>query len=72
MQGTVADDDYGLSIARGAFKFAAGDWTVVAQRVRLNALGQSDGASSHFLPISMLRLTRDSGELELWVERSTG
>ncbi|EJD35383.1 hypothetical protein AURDEDRAFT_130652 [Auricularia subglabra TFB-10046 SS5] len=43
LTGSVKDPTYGLSIARGTFKFAAGQWTVVAQRVRMNQLGAKDG-----------------------------
>lgn len=43
LTGSVKDPTYGLSIARGAFKFAASQWTVVAQRVRMNRIGGKDG-----------------------------
>jgi len=51
LTGTVTDDTFGTSIARGAFTWATGSWTVVAQRVKLNTPGAS---------------TAD-GELELFV-----
>ncbi|EJF62717.1 hypothetical protein DICSQDRAFT_57979 [Dichomitus squalens LYAD-421 SS1] len=41
---SVCDADYGLSIGRGSFKFAAGNWTHVKQTVVLNTPGQQDGA----------------------------
>ncbi|KAI0713624.1 hypothetical protein C8Q76DRAFT_731980 [Earliella scabrosa] len=41
---TVCSSDYGLSIGRGAFKFAAGKWTHVKQTVVLNTPGKQDGA----------------------------
>jgi hypothetical protein len=34
---------YGASIARGSFKFARGAWTTVAERVKLNDVGKSNG-----------------------------
>jgi len=34
---------YGASIGRGSFHFAAGSWTTVSQRVRLNDVGQANG-----------------------------
>ncbi|EJD36093.1 hypothetical protein AURDEDRAFT_74614 [Auricularia subglabra TFB-10046 SS5] len=43
LEGTVIDSSYGMSLARGAFNFTPGDWTVVAERVRLNTPGQTDG-----------------------------
>lgn len=43
LEGTIIDSSYGMSLARGAFNFTAGDWTVVAERVRLNAPGKTDG-----------------------------
>ncbi|KAH7098114.1 hypothetical protein BKA62DRAFT_403666 [Auriculariales sp. MPI-PUGE-AT-0066] len=43
LAGTVFEDDFGISVARGAFQFTAGAWTTVAQRVRLNDIGQTNG-----------------------------
>ncbi|KAI0737966.1 hypothetical protein C8Q80DRAFT_289331 [Daedaleopsis nitida] len=40
---TVCESDYGLSVARGSFKFAAGNWTHVRQTVALNTPGKQDG-----------------------------
>ncbi|WVQ99507.1 hypothetical protein IAU59_006642 [Kwoniella sp. CBS 9459] len=40
---SVCDAAYGLSIGRGAWKFALGDWTTVRQDVWLNTPGQNDG-----------------------------
>jgi len=37
---------YGFSIARGAFSFTRGGWTVVTQRVQLNKYGVADGMYS--------------------------
>ncbi|KAF6758179.1 hypothetical protein DFP72DRAFT_845145 [Ephemerocybe angulata] len=37
------NDTYGASIGRGAFTFPRGQWATVAQRVRLNDIGQSNG-----------------------------
>lgn len=39
----MCDATYGLSIGRGSFHFAAGDWTHVSQTVRLNTPGKQDG-----------------------------
>ncbi|EJD40739.1 hypothetical protein AURDEDRAFT_69685 [Auricularia subglabra TFB-10046 SS5] len=44
LEGSETDPTiYGLSIARGAFHFARGNWTVVAQRIKLNTFGKADG-----------------------------
>lgn len=43
LEGTVIDTSYGASLARGAYNFASGEWTVVAERVRLNTPGKADG-----------------------------
>ncbi|KZV97378.1 hypothetical protein EXIGLDRAFT_379233 [Exidia glandulosa HHB12029] len=43
LEGTVIDNSYGMSLARGAFNFTTGDWTVVAERVKLNTPGQANG-----------------------------
>ncbi|KZV85428.1 hypothetical protein EXIGLDRAFT_623077 [Exidia glandulosa HHB12029] len=49
LQNTVIDDSFGVSVARGSFKFATGDWTAVAQRVKLNTVGQKDGELELFV-----------------------
>ena len=41
---SVCDAEYGLSIGRGSFRFAAGNWTHVKQTVVLNTPGVQDGA----------------------------
>ncbi|KAF7790964.1 hypothetical protein EIP86_001923 [Pleurotus ostreatoroseus] len=41
---SVCDEDYGLSIGRGAFNFTPGAWTHVQQTVGLNTPGQQDGS----------------------------
>ncbi|TFK87691.1 polysaccharide lyase family 14 protein [Polyporus arcularius HHB13444] len=40
---SVCESDYGFSIARGAFSFAAGKWTHIRQTVVLNTPGKQDG-----------------------------
>ena len=40
---------YGASVGRGAFHFQAGQWTTVAQRVRLNDAGQANGEIELFV-----------------------
>ncbi|KAJ3821635.1 hypothetical protein F5880DRAFT_1580610 [Lentinula raphanica] len=40
---SVCDAAYGLSIGRGSFVFAPGNWTTVRQTVTLNTPGQQDG-----------------------------
>ena len=40
---SIQHPDYGFSAGRGAFKFTPGRWTTVAERVKLNTVGQSDG-----------------------------
>lgn len=46
---TVHDDTFGISVARGAFTFATGDYTVVAERVKLNTVGKQDGELELFV-----------------------
>ncbi|EPQ55437.1 hypothetical protein GLOTRDRAFT_129709 [Gloeophyllum trabeum ATCC 11539] len=41
--GSRPNGDYGFSVGRGAFGFEGGRWTTVAQRVRLNDIGQENG-----------------------------
>ncbi|OCB91104.1 polysaccharide lyase family 14 protein [Sanghuangporus baumii] len=40
---SVCDTAYGLSVARGAFKFSPGEWTHVRQTVVLNTPGKQNG-----------------------------
>ncbi|WRT66524.1 uncharacterized protein IL334_003483 [Kwoniella shivajii] len=40
---SICESEYGLSIGRGSWKFALGDWTTVRQDVWLNTPGQNDG-----------------------------
>ena len=35
--------DYGFSVGRGAWKFSKGTWTTIAERVKLNGIGEADG-----------------------------
>ncbi|TFK31671.1 polysaccharide lyase family 14 protein [Crucibulum laeve] len=50
---TLADSDcnptYGTSIARGSFFFTPGQWTAVAERVRLNDVGEANGELELFV-----------------------
>ncbi|EPQ55441.1 hypothetical protein GLOTRDRAFT_138978 [Gloeophyllum trabeum ATCC 11539] len=41
--GSRQNPDYEFSVGRGAFGFEGGRWTTVAQRVRLNDIGQENG-----------------------------
>ncbi|VDB91484.1 unnamed protein product [Peniophora sp. CBMAI 1063] len=47
--GTRVNNDYGISVGRGLFSFAAGTWTTVAIRVKLNAVGAEDGQVELFI-----------------------
>ncbi|KAF8061701.1 hypothetical protein FPV67DRAFT_1509975 [Lyophyllum atratum] len=40
---------YGASVGRGSFHFAAGQWTTVSERVRLNDVGQANGELELFV-----------------------
>jgi hypothetical protein len=40
---------YGASVGRGSFHFAAGAWTTVTERVRLNDVGQANGELELFV-----------------------
>ncbi|KAL5534897.1 hypothetical protein ACEPAF_2987 [Sanghuangporus sanghuang] len=43
IEGTIANDQYGYSVARGSFSFPSGEWVAISQRIKLNTPGQSDG-----------------------------
>ncbi|KXN90399.1 hypothetical protein AN958_04268 [Leucoagaricus sp. SymC.cos] len=49
MPNSVCDSTYGISVNRGAFKFATGGWTTVAERVKLNDVGQANGEIELFV-----------------------
>lgn len=52
------DPKFGDSIGRGAFHWASGSWTTVAQRLKLNDAGQSNGEQELFVNgQSVLHLT---------------
>ncbi|WWC89137.1 uncharacterized protein L201_004055 [Kwoniella dendrophila CBS 6074] len=40
---SICDAAYGLSIGRGSWKFALGDWTTIRQDIWLNTPGENDG-----------------------------
>lgn len=40
---SVQHPDYGFSVGMGSWYFAPGQWTVVAERVKMNTVGQEDG-----------------------------
>lgn len=39
------NSDYGFSVGRGLWTFESGQWTAVAERVKMNTVGQADGTS---------------------------
>lgn len=49
--------DFGFSVGRGAFKFSKGAWTTVAERVKLNTVGQADGSSLSSVTCNIRLLT---------------
>ncbi|EJD35519.1 hypothetical protein AURDEDRAFT_75191, partial [Auricularia subglabra TFB-10046 SS5] len=46
---TTQDGSYGISIQRGAYKFVPGQWTIVAERVKLNDVGTANGEIQLFV-----------------------
>lgn len=44
---SVQHPDYGFSVGRGAFRFPAGEWVAIAERVKMNTVGVEDGKSSY-------------------------
>ncbi|THH27546.1 hypothetical protein EUX98_g6647 [Antrodiella citrinella] len=40
---SVQHPDYGFSVGMGSFYFAPGVWTTVAERLKMNTIGQADG-----------------------------
>ncbi|KAH7883456.1 polysaccharide lyase family 14 protein [Phlebopus sp. FC_14] len=40
---STTNSDYGMSVGKGAWTFEPGVWTTIAERVKLNQVGQADG-----------------------------
>lgn len=49
LPGSECNPTYGASIGRDSFKFEPGQWTTVAQRVKLNTAGKADGELDLFV-----------------------
>lgn len=49
MPNSVCDSTYGISVSRGSYSFPAGQWTTIAQRVKLNDVGQANGEIELFV-----------------------
>ncbi|KAG2008452.1 alginate lyase [Coprinopsis cinerea AmutBmut pab1-1] len=43
------DTSFGVSLGRGSFKFPTGEWTTIAERIRLNDVGQANGELELFI-----------------------
>ncbi|EJD05556.1 uncharacterized protein FOMMEDRAFT_145058 [Fomitiporia mediterranea MF3/22] len=41
--GTVVDSSYGYSVGRGAFTWPSAEWVAVVERLKLNAIGKTNG-----------------------------
>lgn len=46
---SVQNPDYGFSVGRGAWTFATGRWTSIAQRVKMNDVGSANGEIEVFI-----------------------
>lgn len=72
--GSHQNPDYGFSVGRGTLSFNAGKWTTVAERVKLNDVGQENGESStceahqNMCTITFCPQNKFTGEIELWVD----
>ncbi|KAF8578466.1 polysaccharide lyase family 14 protein [Ramaria rubella] len=61
--------DFGFSVGRGSFKFQPGEWTTVAERVKLNRPGRDDGEIELWVDgVSVIKAT---GLILRETERST-
>ena len=67
VKGSECNSVYGASVGRGSFRFAKNAWTTIAQRVKLNDNGKSNGEmelivnGESLFTVTGLRFT-DSGE----------
>lgn len=41
--GTVGNPEFGISVGRGAYSFAPGEWVTVLERMKLNDVGKNNG-----------------------------
>lgn len=77
---SVQHADYGFSVGMRSFYFTPGRWTVVAERVKMNVLGQADGQSLLSVMLRSILTTRGLqtlGEIEVFIDgisviRATG
>ncbi|KAI0090833.1 hypothetical protein BDY19DRAFT_905074 [Irpex rosettiformis] len=46
---SIQHPDYGFSVGRGAWTFQPGRWTAVAERVKVNTIGNADGEIEVFI-----------------------
>ncbi|ELU43002.1 hypothetical protein AG1IA_02970 [Rhizoctonia solani AG-1 IA] len=63
---THCNPDFGWSIARGSFAFAAGEWTTIAERVRLNDIGCANGETKSVAIPDTAQLIPRPGIIQLW------
>jgi hypothetical protein len=59
--------DYGFSVGRGLWQFEPGRWTAVAQRVKMNTVGQADGGCL-FIFCGQQLDERLVGEIEVFID----
>lgn len=46
---SICDASFGISVNRGSYSFPAGQWTTIAERVRLNDFGEANGEIELFV-----------------------
>lgn len=46
---STCDDTFGISVNRGSYSFPAGQWTTVAERVKLNDVNEANGEIELFV-----------------------
>lgn len=46
---SICDASFGISVNRGSYSFPAGQWTTIAERVKLNDFGEANGEIELFV-----------------------
>ena len=68
---SIQHPDYGFSVGRGAWTFVPGKWTTVAERVKMNTVGQANGTRRLYKRRDAgldSSCTRPTGEVEVFID----
>ncbi|EGN97512.1 polysaccharide lyase family 14 protein [Serpula lacrymans var. lacrymans S7.3] len=67
---SVLNNDYGISVGKGPYTLSTGLWITIAQRVKLNTPGKTDGAHIIIAIHYSVQAEFVIGEVQLWMNGS--